>query len=154
MEAEEKRQAEIREQALGLLARREHGRFELQRKLGDKGHPACEISAALSHLEAEGLQSDQRFTQAYIHSRAGKGYGPARIAAELRERRIDAEVVQQCMGMTDVDWFDLARQARAKRFGNKAPTAYAERARQQRFLQYRGFAGEHIAAAIRCDGED
>jgi regulatory protein len=42
---------------------------------------------------------------------------------------------------------------RAKRFGPGIPRDYAERARQARFLQYRGFDSAEIRAALELDGD-
>ena len=51
------------------------------------------------------------------------------------------------------DWAALAREVRRRRFGLSPPGDYAERARQARFLQYRGFSNEQIRAALG-PGED
>ena len=46
------------------------------------------------------------------------------------------------------DWAAIAREVRRKRFGVSPPGDYRERARQARFLQYRGFSAEQIRAAL------
>src|SRR5690606_2652334 len=89
--------AAARETAIGLLARREHSRRELKRKLGAKGHPSDLIDQVLEQLAREGLQSDQRFAEAYLHSRIQKGYGPVRLLHELAERGVDAGLAELCM---------------------------------------------------------
>ena len=38
-----------------------------------------------------------------------------------------------------VDWLKLAVSARVKKYGNSVPTEQKEKAKQLRFLQYRGF---------------
>ena len=58
-----------------MLARREHSAFEVRRKLKQKDLPESEIEEAVERLQQEGLLSDRRFAEAYIHMRAGKGYG-------------------------------------------------------------------------------
>ena len=42
----------------------------------------------------------------------------------------------------------MAREIRAGKFGNEAPTDFKEKARQMRFLQYRGFESDHIQSAF------
>ena len=54
-----------------------------------------EIDAAIKQLKEEGLQSDQRFTEAYIRMRARRGFGPQRIELELRERGIEDEMIEE-----------------------------------------------------------
>ncbi len=49
---------------------------------------------------------------------------------------------------TDVDWYELAREIRFKKFGASKPADFKAKARQMRFLQYRGFEPDHIQAAI------
>jgi regulatory protein len=51
----------------------------------------------------------------------------------------------------DLDWHELARAVRAKRFGAARPRDYKERARQARFLQYRGFDAAQIRSALEVD---
>ena len=48
---------------------------------------------------------------------------------------------------------NLARTTRAKRFGAEPPRDYAERARQARFLEYRGFDGAAVRAALELDAD-
>jgi regulatory protein len=75
-----------RERAVGLLARREHSRGELTRKLAARGFDEDVVAATLARLEREGALADGRFTASFIRTRAAKGKGPVRIRAELAER--------------------------------------------------------------------
>jgi regulatory protein len=139
--------------ALELLARREHSRRELTRKLGARGFPDDVVAAVLDELEQSGALADARFTDTFVRSRVAKGQGPQRIRAELAQRGIgDAEADQVLRG-AEVDWLATIRAVRCKRFGQALPRDYAERARQARFLQYRGFSSEQIRAALELDGD-
>jgi regulatory protein len=71
----------------------------------------------------------------------------------LRERGIAASIAMQTIDGAEFDWLQLARQARAKHFGRALPRMPAERARQMRFLQYKGFPTETIRMAL-SDAED
>ncbi|WJW74736.1 regulatory protein RecX [Thiohalobacter sp. IOR34] len=145
---EELRRA-ARETALGLLARREHSRLELGRKLAQRGYPAALVEGVLDALGAEGLQSDSRFAESYVYSRSGRGFGPQRIRAELRERGIDDGLIEASLADAGVDWARLAAEAWHKRFAGRPPADYRERARQQRFMLNRGFTHEQIQAVFR-----
>ena len=138
----------LRQHAILLLTRREHAHFELTNKLLVKGYESSQIDQVLDQLEAEDLLSDRRFAECYIRSRASKGYGPCRINMELRERRVDEQIISDCL-YHDWDWYEQAVEVRKKRFGIEAVTNLKDRVKQQRFLQYRGFSTEQISVAMR-----
>lgn len=138
---------------LDLLARREHSRLELQRKLTARGFEAAVVAAALDNLEETGALATERFTESFIRARIAKGQGPVRIRAELTQRGIGAAEAEQLLKEADLDWRGLARTARAKRFGIEPPRDYADRARQARFLEYRGFDSIAIRAALELDAD-
>jgi len=139
--------------ALGFLARREHSRRELMRKLATRGFPDDVVSRALDELERTGALAEARFTESFVRSRVSKGQGPQRIRAELSQRGITGDEADSVLRAADVDWLATIRAVRAKRFGPDLPHDYAERARQARFLQYRGFDGAQIRAALEFDAE-
>lgn len=113
------------------------------------------IASALDALEAEGLLDDKRFAEAYFRQRATRGYGPRRIAEELRKRGVSDELIACEIGSGEHDWEDLASAARCKKFKAK-PGSFKERARQTRFMEYRGFNHDHIRYALEhaLDDED
>lgn len=147
-------ETEVRARALGLLARREHSVLELERKLRQRGYEHELIDPVLKALCAEGLLSETRFAEAWLHSRAARGYGPVKIRAELRLRGLTDLQVQQALAGADTDWGKSAAEVRRKRFGAEQPGSLPERARQTRFLESRGFTGEHIRQALRGEPDD
>ncbi|OUS13624.1 hypothetical protein A9Q89_02455 [Gammaproteobacteria bacterium 53_120_T64] len=131
---------------MNILARREHSRKEVGDKLHKKLCPDSELlNTVLDQLVADDLLSDQRFSEAFVRWRVGKGQGPIRIRAELRERGVDGDVV---LRQSEVDWFVLAQEVAHKRFGELPAVDIKQRAKRMRFLQYRGFNGEQIRAAL------
>lgn len=143
-DAEAPTSEELRDCALRLLTRREHSSLELRHKLAARGFPDPMIDEALVALAGEGLQSDARFAHQYVHSRVARGYGPVRIRNELRQRGVDDGLADGQLQDDQWDWATLAETARRKRFGGRVPAAWPERAKQARFLQYRGFGSEHM----------
>jgi regulatory protein len=139
--------------ALDLLARREHSRRELERKLDARGFAEELIAPTLDALEESGELASARFTESFIRARAAKGQGPARIRAELAERGIDREQAAELLQSADIDWTAIAISVRDKRFGAAPPTDYNDRARQARFLQYRGFDSGQIGSALKAREE-
>ena len=134
----------IRERALHLLARREHGRVELQRKLVQKGFDEAATVAVLAELVDEGLLSDRRYTEAVVHSRIGRGQGPLKIRAELSQNAIDDALIDEVLNATGVDWWAQAAEVRQKKFRSRPADTYEEKTRQGRFLASRGFPSEVI----------
>lgn len=130
--------------AVNLLARREHSRTELRTKLLKAEFDINEINDVLDKLAAKDIQSDVRFAENYIRYRAQRGYGSQKINLELKERGVDKQTIVNAMEEAEIDWFDLAISARRKRFGEQVPDNIKDRAKQQRFLQYRGFTHEQI----------
>lgn len=129
----------ISEVAVGLLARREHSRTELRRKLKKKGFDEDNINRVIEKLLANNLLSDERFTETYINMRRHKGYGPLRIEQELRERGVDAELAEQFLDRNNQEWRTVMRQQYSKKYGDEPAMEYADRARQAKYLQSRGF---------------
>ena len=134
--------------ALRLLARREHSELELRNKLAARSVPDEIIAAVQDELREAGLLSNRRFVEVYVRGRFERGYGPARIQAELYERGIDSELMAQPLEALSQSWIDSAVRQRHKRFGHDLPEDYRERSRQMRFLQHRGFTGKQIRAAF------
>jgi regulatory protein len=138
----------VRTAALALLAGRDFGRAELARRLERRGYAPAVVAGVVEGLAAERLLSETRFVEQFIRQHAGRGHGPARIRAELRERGVSADEVEAGLEAAGEDWAAVARDVRRRRFGVSPPGDYAERARQARFLQYRGFSAEQIRAAL------
>jgi regulatory protein len=143
----------VRTAALALLAGRDFGRVELARRLERRGYPSALVASVVEALVADRSLADPRFVDSFIRQRAGRGQGPARIRAELRERGIAGEDIEQGLDAAAFDWEAVARDTRRRRFGVSPPGDYRERARQARFLQYRGFSATQIRAALG-PGED
>lgn len=138
----------MRRRALDLLARREHSRAELRAKLRSRGFDAQAVDAVLATLQGEGLQSDARFAESYLRARVERGMGPVRLRAELGARGLERGDIERAVGALDVDWYELAAQARRRRFGDAPPLNFKEKGRQSRFLAQRGFDGEQIRFAL------
>lgn len=136
--------------AIRLLSRREHSAAELAQKLADRRWPEDEtptpddIEQLILSLQQEGLQSDERFAESYINMRFNKGYGPQRIDNELRERGVSESIRRKYLKARQNEWWSLMLQVREKKFGRTLPEDYADRSKQMRYLQYRGFSGEKI----------
>lgn len=142
------------DKALGLLARREQSRRELAMKLARAGYGRDEIDAALDRLAADRYQDDERFAGVMARSRAGQGYGPARIRAELKSHGLSDARIHAEIDALEVDWQALAAEQLRRRYHGEAATGPAERARRAQFLLRRGFAAATVRALTRADMDE
>jgi len=103
-----------------------------------------EIEAVIARLQNEGLLSDQRYAESYIHMRKNKGYGPLRIEQELRERGVAECDYKSHLYAVDIDWSIVLQAAYDKKYGDRACPNYQDKTKRMRYLQYRGFALDKI----------
>jgi regulatory protein len=134
--------------AMDLLARREHSRRELIDKLKVRGFEGQEVEEYLDRLAERGLQSDERFAKSFIRQRSQNGYGPVRVRQELRQKGIEDSAISLHFEAMGIDWYKVAVMAWRKKY-NQAPGSDVKlRAKQTRFLQYRGFDFDMINYAL------
>ncbi len=134
--------------ALRLLARREHSRFELHRKLAGHAQTAQELVGVLDQLEQRDLLSAERFAESVVHRRADR-FGQRRIAQELQQHRVDDLIAAPLLEGLRASERERAMAVWRKRF-DALPVDARERARQHRFLAQRGFGGDTIAWVFRA----
>ncbi len=138
-----------RKKAMDLLARREYGFAELVGRVKAAGFDDDVATSVVTVLADENLQDDERFAESFARSKLGRGTGPLRIHHALLEKGLAEGVVERAVSGLDADWVAEARQVREKKFGGEPPDDYNAKAKQMRFLQYRGFDHEQIRAAMR-----
>jgi regulatory protein len=136
------------------LARREHSRRELHDKLLKKGCDEATAAETVKRLEQDRLVSDDRFMESLIQTRRSRGYGPLRIQKELQEKGVTAEAIERWLDVSGSEWLEDIRRVQRKKFGARLPKSYPERARQARFLQYRGFTYDQIQRLLNPHGQD
>lgn len=131
-----------------FLSRREHSLKELRNKLQLKGLDSTLCDAQLEKFVKGDIQSDARFAEMIVRSRANKGQGLNRIRQELNEHQIDSGLIHDAIADLNIDWFELARQVALKKYSGSIPKDWTERQKRQRFMQYRGFTLEQINYAL------
>src|SRR4029077_10797064 len=125
-----RREPTLRERALGLLARREHSRAELARKLRAHDPPADELEALLEDLSRRKLLSDERYAESRTHALSRK-FGASRIAQELRARGLDKGLAERAVEAARSTEVERARAVWLRKF-RKPPDTREERPRQMR----------------------
>lgn len=129
---------------MDLLARREHSRLELQHKLQQRVESSGMLEETLDQLVEDNLLSDERFSEAFIYSRLNKGYGPVRVKAELKARGVSSRLIDKYLDEGADSWLQQLEQVVIRKYGTQPEQDIDSRARQQRFLQQRGYSYEQI----------
>lgn len=138
----------LRRKAVELLARREYSFFELEKKLLPVAESEEQAYAALQWMTENGLQSDERFCEMYIRSKALSGYGPVRIKMELKQKGIPPAMMEHSFEEQEIDWYsELFRLAEKKLFGADVRDLKAKQ-KCMGYLQRRGFTLDQIYKAM------
>lgn len=135
-----------------MLARREHTRQELERKLASLTENPDEIAELLDDFERRGWLSESRVVEQVLASRRRR-FGAQRIAHELREKGVSESAIAGAQHQLKESELDAARAVWMRKFGT-LPRNTTERARQVRFMQSRGFALETVLRIIKQGGDD
>jgi regulatory protein len=144
--ADSGRTLSLKGRALALLARREHSRAELQRKLAAHEQSPGQLQAILDELQAKGFINEERVIESVIHRRASK-LGAARIRQELQAKGLPSEAMAQALAQLKGTELERAREVWHRKFG-EAATEPKEHARQARFLISRGFSAEVVRKIV------
>lgn len=141
---------DLEARALGHLARREHSRAELERKLAPHATPEA-IAALLDGLEGSGALSAERLVEQVVHARKGR-FGSRRIAYELREKGVAEDLIAAALPEVRAAEQAHAQEAWRRKFGT-VPADAREFGRQMRFLVGRGFTADTARQVLRQAGE-
>lgn len=148
-EAESKKAyRELLERGIKLLSMREHSQTELRRKLASKGALPELVDEVIDELLELGYLSDERFCEAYVRSRAQRGFGPAKIRAELHTKGVSQTLIAEYLLQDSQRWYALAEQQYQKKYGDVKVVDYKDWSRRARFLQSRGFSMDHIHGCV------
>lgn len=137
------KQPDLKAIALRFLARREHSRDELARKLAPYAESPEILEGLLRELESKKQLSNERFAEARARSLARK-YGSRHIRQDLKSKGVSDEIVSNVSSANELE------RARAilKRKYHAPVSSREEHARRARFLQSRGFSYDTIRSAL------
>lgn len=139
--------------AVAMLARREHGAFELAQKLLQKGYVQDEINAVIAECQRLGLQNDERFATTLCSARIRQGYGPRRIRQDLQQVKIDSALIEQTLNDERDNWMMYARKVWEKKYKLQKDTSFKALQKQKQFLLYRGFSSNTISMLFQMNFE-
>lgn len=142
----------LRSYAFAALTRKEYSKADLVEKLALYAVDREEVIKLVDELATENYQSDQRVAEMLLSSQKRKGKGPNRIKLALKNKKIDIELIQE--ELKETDWNEQAYQLKVKKFGKTVERDPKLKAKQIRFLQYRGFDLDTIFKAISHREDD
>jgi regulatory protein len=140
--------AELKARALRYLARREHSRAELARKLAPHAPSVQALHALLDELASKQQLSEERYAEERARTLARK-FGPAKIRQDLRSKGVADEVID---ALAFEDEAGKARALLARKYRGPA-TSREEQAKRGRFLQARGFSLEVVVRLLRHEND-
>ena len=142
----------LRSYAFAVLTRREYSKADLIEKLALYAPDYDEVVTLVEELARENYQSDQRVAEMMLASQKRKGKGPNRIKMALKSKKLDSALVQD--ELKETNWLEQAYQLKVRKYGVDVAQDVKLKAKQIRFLQYRGFEMDVIMKAIKMTGYD
>ncbi|MCO8053313.1 MULTISPECIES: regulatory protein RecX [Acinetobacter] len=142
----------LRSYAFAVLTRKEYSKNDLIEKLALYAENRDEVIELVNELARENYQSDQRLAEMLLASQKRQGKGPNRIKMALKNKKVDSSLISE--ELKETDWAEQAYQLKVKKFGTEVANEPKLKAKQIRFLQYRGFDMDAIMKAIRRKEQD
>lgn len=142
----------LRSYAFAVLTRREYSKKELIEKLCLYAQSREEVLTLVEEFAAANYQSDQRVAEMTLRSQMQRGKGPQRIKQSLKSKALDQAYIQD--ELEQIDWLAQAYQLKVKKYGTEVATDPKIKAKQARFLLYRGFQMDVVMKAIRQKAND
>ena len=129
---------ELYDHAVSLLSKRDYSSGDLRYQLSIFYSDEDVVDSVMEKLLSHHYVDDMRLIEREIQKQLTKLHGESRIKQELRKKRLDNLLIEQALEDLDVDWFELCKIAKEKKFGENIPTDVKEKAKVIRYLQYRG----------------
>ncbi len=142
----------LRSYAFAVLTRKEYAKTELIEKLCLYAEDREEVLELVDELSRENYQSDQRVAETMLSSQKRKGKGPNQIKMKLKNKKIDTALIAE--ELKETDWVQQAYALKVKKYGTEVTKDPKIKAKQIRFLMYRGFEMDTIMKAISRKAED
>ena len=142
----------LRSYAFAVLTRKEYSKAELIEKLALYAESRDEVITLVDELAAQHYQSDQRVAEIMLSSQKRKGKGPNRIKMALKTKKIDSGLIAE--ELKETDWVLQAYELKVRKYGTEVTKDPKIKAKQIRFLMYRGFEMDAIIKAISRKEDD
>lgn len=142
----------LRSYAYAVLAKREYSRAELRKKLLLYAIHEHEVDELIEEFCNYNYQNDERYAHMLFRSQLQKGKGPQSILQALQKKEVDTEYLAE--EIKETNWLEEAYKLKIRKFGDFIETDQKKKAKQIRFLQYRGYNLDVILKVVNKDYED
>lgn len=134
-----------------LLSRRAWTRAELAARLRRRGAPAAVATEVVDDLVARGYVDDAAFARHWVAARAARGYGAARMRAELRARGVAPLLIDAALSALGGDEVLAHAREAARRRLPALRRGRADRVapRLHDYLLRRGFSSSIVVRVVR-----
>jgi regulatory protein len=139
---------ELYDHAVSLLAKKNYASGDMHRQLSRLTESTGDIERVLHRLTDTHVLNDAQLLAYLFDKHVKKMHGPTRIKQEMRQKGFPAVLIEQEIDKSEVDWYQLAKEARFRKFGDALPSEPKEKNKQIRHLQYKGFTMDMIFEAL------
>ncbi|MBG6243311.1 MAG: regulatory protein RecX [Candidatus Symbiopectobacterium sp. Dall1.0] len=139
---------ELYDYAITLLAKKDYSSGSLRRLLSKLTEKEEDVDRVVRRLSDNHYLNDTQLINNLIDKHIKKLHGPTRIKQEIRQKGFPQELIEQKIESSGIDWYSMAKEARIRKFSETPPTEQKEKAKQIRYLQYKGFSMDMIFEAF------
>ena len=135
------------DRALGYIMLRPRSEWELQEYLKRKNSPPPLIEKILNKLSDAGYVDDYKFARAWVNNRRLlKSTSRRRLTAELRQKRVSDEIIEQVLAEDEADEQDILKKLIAKK---RQQARYKDDLKLMQYLACQGFSYGDIKEALQ-----
>ena len=135
---------ELYDYAVSLLAKKNYSSGDMHRQLARLTEKMDGVELVLHRLTDNYYLNDPQLIAYLFDKHIKRLHGPTRIKQEIRQKGFPPGLIEQEIEKSDVDWYELAKEARVRKFGEALPDDPKEKNKQIRHLQYKGFTMDMI----------
>lgn len=129
---------ELYDYAVSLLAKKNYSSGDMNRQLGRLTEKMDDVEHVLRRLTENHYLNDAHLISYLFDKHIKKLHGPTRIKQEIRQKGFPQELIEQEIEKSDVDWYLLAKEARARKFGDTLPADPKEKINKSDIFSTRG----------------
>lgn len=132
------------DRALNLISRRPRSTWEMQDYLKRKDYKEEVIEQTLNKLSDKGYLNDLEFARAWVRSRRLlKSTNKRKLALELRQKRVNREVIEQVLGEDETDDLAVLRE-----LVERKRKRYPDKLKLMQYLSRQGYNYDDIKAVL------
>ena len=134
------------DRALNLISMRKRSQWEMRDYLKHKDYEPDIIETILNKLSDNGYVDDRAFAKAWVNTRRLlKATSKRRLQQELRQKRVEDEIIKQVLEEDETDEHEVLRELVAKK---RRQSRYQDNFKLMQYLARQGYNYGDIKAAL------